>query len=279
MSAGHAHDGIPARTGRLVDPAAPRIVVTVADADADPDPLLRATRNALYADGVRRHGGEPVLLSAATAPSDRDAALASMDGLLLSGGADLEPATYGRAPAGARAPEPGRDALERAAWKAAAARAVPVLGICRGLQAMNVFAGGTLIQHVDGHAGPALGEGPALVHPLAVAPGTRLAAILGPGAGEATEPGEPRTPAGPLALAVNSYHHQAVRPGDLAPGLVASAFADSPAGSLVEALEAPGSRFVVGVQCHPERLESTPPAFERLWTAFIAACREGSGPR
>ncbi|MCU0484391.1 MAG: gamma-glutamyl-gamma-aminobutyrate hydrolase family protein [Chloroflexi bacterium] len=151
---------------------APRIVVTVADAAADPDPALRASRNALYADGVLRHGGMPLLLSVATPPDERVALLAVMDGLLLSGGADLDPATYGRLAAGARAAAPGRDELERAAWGAAEARGVPVLGICRGLQAMNVFAGGVLLQHVDGHAGPALGEGPALVHPLQLVPST-----------------------------------------------------------------------------------------------------------
>jgi len=246
----------------------PRVVVTVADAAADPDPAARASRNALYADGVRRHGGRPLLLDASVPPAERDDALATMDGLLLSGGADLDPATYGQAVDGAQAPEPGRDDLERAAWEAAAARGVPVLGICRGMQAMNVFAGGTLLQHVDGHAGPALGEGRALVHPLAVVPGTRLAAILGEGAAGSSKAGPPPD------LLVNSYHHQAVRRGDLGPCLAASALADSPAGPLVEALEAPGSRFVIGVQCHPERVESTPPAFERLWAAFVAACRE-----
>lgn len=269
MSAGHAAEPAPMAGSHSPAGGAPRIVVTVADAAADPDPVLRASRSALYADGVRRHGGEPLLLDASTPPADRDATLATMDGLLLSGGGDLNPTAYGQPPDGARAPEPGRDELERAAWDAAGARGVPVLGICRGLQAMNVFAGGALLQHVDGHAGPALGEGPALVHPLAVVPGTRLAAILGAVAA-GLDPAGPQT-----TLTVNSYHHQAVRPGDLAPGLIVSAFADSPAGPLVEALEVPGPRFVVGVQCHPERTESTPPVFERLWAAFVAACLEG----
>jgi putative glutamine amidotransferase len=258
-----------ATAGRRPPPGgAPRVVVTVADAAADPDPALRASRNALYADGVRRHGGEPVLLDASTPAAERAAALATMDGLLLSGGADLDPARYGQPVDGTHAPEPGRDELEKAAWDAAASRGVPILGICRGLQAMNVFAGGTLLQHVEGHAGPALGEGPALVHPLVVLPGSRLAAILGAEAAGSPEPGlgDP--------LVVNSYHHQAVRPDDLAPGLVATALAGSPAGPLVEALEAPGARFMIGVQCHPERIESTPPAFERLWAAFVATCRQ-----
>jgi putative glutamine amidotransferase len=72
---------------------------------------------------------------------------------------------------------------------------------------------------------------------------------------------------------VNTYHHQAVRAADLAPGLRATAWAESEAGELIEAFEAADGRFVLGVQCHPERTESTPPAFERLWGAFVEACR------
>ena len=72
---------------------------------------------------------------------------------------------------------------------------------------------------------------------------------------------------------MNSYHHQGIRTSDLAPGLVPTAWATSPAGDLVEALEATGGRFVAGIQCHPERTESTPEAFERLFAFFVDACR------
>ena len=99
----------------------------------------------------------------------------------------------------------------------------------------------------------ATGKGPALIHALRIAPGTRLARILFP------------TNAGGGVLRVNSYHHQAVRASDLAPGLVANAWASSPAGDLVEGLEAADGRFLFGLQCHPERTESTPAAFERLF--------------
>ena len=121
-----------------------------------------------------------------------------MDGLLLSGGADVDPARYGQAVDGAHGMERERDVLEAAAWEAAEARGLPVFGICRGFQAMNVFAGGRLRQHVDGHAGPGWGHGDALTHPLRTAPGTRLTRILYP------------ANVGGGVLTVNSYHHQGV---------------------------------------------------------------------
>jgi putative glutamine amidotransferase len=184
-----------------------------------------------------------------------------MDGLLLSGGADLDPSRYGRPIQGATDLEPGRDALEAAAWAASQERGLPVLGICRGFQAINVFSGGTLLQHVDRHIGASWGHGPAQTHPLRVAPGTRLARILFP------------TNARGGVVEVNTYHHQGVRPIDLAPGLVANASASSQAGDLVEGLEAADGRFLIGVQTHPERTESTSPAFERLFSVFVDAAR------
>jgi putative glutamine amidotransferase len=239
----------------------PRIVVTVADPSTANDPDLVARKNALYAAAISRAGGDPILLSATVGASERAAALASMDGLLLSGGADVDPARYGRGVAGSVATEPERDALEHEAWNAASARGVAILGVCRGMQAINVFSGGTLIQHLDGHAGPGWGVGPAATHPLRLAPGSRLSRILFP------------TNARGGVVTVNSYHHQGVRAADLAPGLVASAYASSGAGDLVEGLEAADGRFLIGVQCHPERTESTPPAFARLFSVFVDAAR------
>jgi len=240
---------------------APRIVVTVAHAARQTDPEIAVRKNALFAAGVTRHGGEAIVLDATSHEASRADAFATMKGLLLSGGADLDPERYGQPSRGSTTMEPDRDALEHEAWSIAQARGLPVLGICRGFQAINAFSGGTLLQHVDGHQGPRWGAGPALIHPLRVAPGTRLARILFP------------TNAGGGVLRVNSYHHQAVRPSDLAPGLVANAWASSPAGDLIEGLEAADGRFVVGVQCHPERTESTPAAFERLFRVFVDAAR------
>jgi putative glutamine amidotransferase len=239
----------------------PKIVVTVAVPSRQPDPDIAARRNALYAAAIARHGGEAVVLDATTDNAARAEAFATMNGLLMSGGADLHPERYGQPSRGSTTVEPDRDALEHEAWTVAQAKSLPVLGVCRGFQAINAFSGGTLLQHVDGHQGPRWGTGPALVHPLRIAPGTRLARILFP------------TNAGGGVLRVNSYHHQAVRASDLAPGLVASAWASSPAGDLIEGLEAADGRFVFGVQCHPERTESTPPAFERLFGVFVDAAR------
>ena len=235
--------------------------MTVAVAGRQGEPEIAERKNELYAASMARQGASPIVLDATASNADREAAFAAMDGLLLTGGADLDPARYGHPSRGSTGLEPDRDALEAEAWAAAQDRGLPVFGICRGFQAINVLAGGRLLQDVDGHAGPGWGHGPAATHPLRVAPGTRLARILFP------------TNARGGVVQVNSYHHQAVRAVDLAPGLVASAWASSPAGDLVEGLEAADGRFVIGVQCHPERTESMPPAFERLFAVFVDAAR------
>jgi putative glutamine amidotransferase len=238
----------------------PRIVVTVADPARHADPAFSARRNALYADGVERHGGSPLLLDGSSSETARTAAFATMDGLLMSGGADIDPTRYGAKNMGSVDIETERDGLEAAAWAAAEEREVPVFGICRGFQAINVFSGGTLLQDVGGHAGPGWGTGPARTHPLRLAESAGLTTLVAPD--------------GERDLEVNTYHHQGVRAGDLAPGLIATAWAESEVGELIEAFERPGPRFVVGVQCHPERCESTPAGFESLWRAFIEACRQ-----
>jgi putative glutamine amidotransferase len=242
----------------------PRIVVTLAAPDPDPDSIA-SLKTRLYLASVERAGGDPLAVTAVDRETARRAAFATMDGLMLSGGADVDPAIYGHPDSGSRDIDRSRDELEQAAYRAARIRAVPVLGICRGLQAINAFEGGWLVQHVDDHAGPGYGEGPALRHPLRLANGTRLAAILGDGAAADGS-------AGPVERLVNSYHHQAVTAGSLAPGLLAVGWAGHAGGELVEAVEsADAGRWLFAVQCHPERTESTPPEFERLFRAFVDA--------
>jgi putative glutamine amidotransferase len=245
----------------------PSILVTLSDPQRSHDPAAAQMKNELYLEAVRRAGAEPTGIDESDAPGLATAALAGTAGLLLSGGSDLDPSLYGAAPNGSTGIRRERDRLDLSAWTAAMDRHLPVLGICRGLQALNVFHGGRLTQHVDGHQGARYGGGLPVTHALRLVPGTRVHGIVA-GDGEATV----LVP----SLTVNSYHHQAVRPADLAPGLRAAGFsADGDGEELVEALEAMDGRWVVGVQFHPERRDSTPPEFERLFAAFVEAARRG----
>jgi putative glutamine amidotransferase len=239
----------------------PRILVTLHGPEqAEREEPTWASFGA-YLDAVRRAGGEPIALDPTASDEERAAALSTMDGLLLPGGVDLDPSLYGQEPHPFVVVEGPRDDLELAAWSAARERGVPIFGVCRGFQAINVFAGGTLVQHLEGHDSPT--DAPE-AHPLHLDPSSRLATILGE-----TDP--------LLSTEVNSYHHQAVRPADLAPGLVASAVAPHADGDLVEALEAAdGDDWLIGVQFHPERPEFTGPEFDRLWRAFVDAARQRS---
>ncbi len=243
------------------------ILVTLADPSRSHRPDLAVRKNERYLDAVRRAGARALPIDETASDGERARSLEAMDGLLLSGGVDLDPALYGHPARGTLEIQRGRDRLEHAAYTAARARDLPVLGICRGFQAINVFEGGRLIQHVEGHQGPSYLEGDALRHELRLAPGSRLARILVDGA---SAPGN-----GEASLAVNSYHHQAVRPVDLAPGLIAAGTSGYDGGLLVEAFESSDrDRFLFGVQCHPERPESTPAEFERLFLAFVDAARD-----
>jgi putative glutamine amidotransferase len=245
---------------RPIGPA-PTIVVTVSS-PGGAAPELTRQKTARYAERLREAGAAPVTIDETATAEEREKTFATMDGLLLSGGGDVHPSLYGQPISGSRDMRPERDALELAAWQAARQRHLPVLGICRGFQAINVFAGGALLQHVDGHAPPAERASEPRMHPLRLRPGSRLARIVKPsGAGRAV-------------LQVNSWHHQAVRREDLAPGYIVAGTSPSAAGELVEAIEsADPDQFVLGVQFHPERTESTPPEFARLWTVFVDACR------
>ena len=238
----------------------PRIVVTLSNPGRAAEPETAALKNRRYLEALERSGAVAIAVDDGMPAEQRAAALAHMDGLLISGGADLDPSLYGGSQVGSRDPDPGRDAVDAEAYRVATAAGMPILGVCRGLQAINVFSGGSLVQHLDGHESAPYPEPAVTRHGLDLVGGTMLATILG----EAAD------------LQVNSYPHQAVAATGLAPGLRASATAPHPgAGDLVEALESTDpDRWLIGVQCHPERTESSPPVMERLWSAFIAACAE-----
>lgn len=240
----------------------PRIVLTVADPARAADADLARLKNGRYAEALERAGAIAVPLDEGARVETRRAAFGSMDGLLLTGGADLDPARYGEALGGSRDIEVGRDKLEAEAYRAAMVAGVPVLGVCRGMQMLNVLSGGSLVQHLEGHESQPYPSPEVTRHPLGLVPGTRFAVIVGESDG----------------VLVNSYHHQAVTPERIGAGLRIAATARHPGmGLLVEALESGDpDRWLIGVQCHPERTESSPPVLERLWSAFVAACRSST---
>nr|WP_181361550.1 gamma-glutamyl-gamma-aminobutyrate hydrolase family protein [Streptomyces sp. A244] len=189
---------------------------------------------------VQRAGG----LAAMLPPDDPERAaeaVARLDGLVIAGGPDVEPVRYGaerEEPTGP--PAPDRDAWELALIDAALAAGVPLLGICRGMQLLNVALGGTLVQHIDGHVEVVGVFGGHAVKPV---PGSLYAGVV------------------PEETFVPTYHHQAVdRLGD---GLVPSAYA---ADGTVEAVELPSADWVLGVQWHPEMGEDV-----RVMRALVEA--------
>lgn len=242
----------------------PRVVVTLMNPLRSSNPEIARLKNRLYLEALQRAGASPEALDDGSPASERRRALEEMDGLLITGGADVDPARYGEAPAGAHAPDAGRDQLDADALAVAWKRNVPILGVCRGLQVLNVLRGGSLVQHLDGHESGSYPSAPSMTHEIDLIDGTRLAAILG-GAG---------------TLRVNSFHHQAVTPDRLADGLRAAAGAEHGTMTLVEGLESiDPDRWVMAVQCHPERTETTPSVFDGLWAAFVAVAIARSGGR
>ena len=195
-----------------------------------------------YADAVRQWDATPLVVTKA---SEAGAASARMDGLLLAGGPDVHPERYGAAvdPSAGVSPRTGLDELDFPLLESALARDLPVLGICRGMQVLNVAFGGSLIQHVDNHRGTN--------HRIWISPGSKLGAVVGAG-------GQVR---------VNSTHHQGLREAQRAPSLMASAF--SLIDDLVEGVESPRHRFVLGVQFHPERADEVPRQFQNLFGALV----------
>ncbi len=238
----------------MSDPDAPRplIGVTVRSRLKRTIPPYLAV-NTSYVTGLQAAGADVVLLP--PGPNGVPAALLDrLDGLLLPGGVDVDPATYGERPGEGLGEVDGElDALELALTLSALERRLPLFGVCRGQQVVNVALGGTLYQDLarDGattlpHVSPVEKGRDYLAHEIDVSPGSRLQAALGAD-----------------QLLVNSHHHQAVR--RVAPDLVVSAVS-APDG-IVEGLES-ADGLVLTVQCHPEELTAHAWA-RRLFRAFV----------
>jgi putative glutamine amidotransferase len=210
-----------------------------------------------YVRAVEAAGGLPVVLAPGK-PADAPDLLGRIQALLLSGGEDIDPAHYGEvAHETVKDVTPDRDAFELALTREAFRLDRPILAICRGHQVLNVATGGTLIQDIASSVAGAADHDPErerweLTHEVRLLPGSRLRQVLG----------EDR-------VAVNSFHHQAVK--DLGQGLVASAW--SVEDGLVEGIESPDRSFVLGVQWHPESFWDRSPRFQPLFEALVRAAR------
>jgi putative glutamine amidotransferase len=233
----------------------PRIGVTLAHDTRTPG------RYSLRRDYVQALGtaGGLVLALPPGPPEDVDVILGQLDGVVLTGGTDLDPKLFGEEPHPAVNQAEifrDRDRFELALCRAAVGQDVPLLAICRGVQVLNVAFGGTLVQDIPSQVpSPRVhdtgGDRHALAHDVAIEPGSRLFEILG------------RRPVVP----VNSFHHQSI--ATVGAGLAVSARADD---GVIEAVERRDCRFVVGVQWHPEGFVGQGDDFHPLFAAFLEAC-------
>jgi putative glutamine amidotransferase len=221
--------------------------------------LTRCSRLDDYVASVEQAGGRARVLEVSESPRKL---LGELDGLVLTGGGDIDPVLYGedRHPTVEDA-EPGRDEFEIDLARRAMAADLPLLAICRGAQVLNVAAGGTLVQDIPSAVASTLAHSivepkSAEAHAIHVEPGSRLERALG------------ALVDGSSTCRVNSRHHQSV--GRVGSGLVPSATAPD---GVVEAIEKPDGEFCVGVQWHPENFWRTG-EFAPLFASFVSAARE-----
>ncbi len=212
---------------------------------------LHFTR-ARYLDAIWRAGGLGVILPYTTDEERLREYSVLFDGFLFSGGVDVNPTLYGEEKQFDSVEiDDERDAFEKGLFAAVYPTGRPILGICRGIQSVNVFLGGTLHQHIDGHSQTESGENrPQDVH---VMEGSLLHRICGKN-----------------DLRVNSFHHQAVK--DIAPGLIVDALSTD---GFIEALHSPTHPFLLCVQFHPEIYNDCPDDdhSRAVFAAFVEACK------
>lgn len=211
--------------------------------------------NAAYVRALLAASGVPLILSPLMGASLAGSALDGCDGLLLTGGEDIHPSWYGADPSPLLSPpSQERDLFELALFAVARQRDLPILGVCRGIQLINVALGGTLFQDLPSERPGIVDHSPvgardSRSHPIRIQPGSRAAAAL-----ETT------------SITVNSVHHQAIK--DLAPGLVASGWTSD---GLIEAAESkPDASWILAVQWHPEEMHAERLAPEHgLFSALV----------
>jgi putative glutamine amidotransferase len=230
-------------------------VTTSITLDQSPE---RAYVNSAYLHAVQQAGGVPVLLPPQLSKSSLERLVRGLDAVLLTGGGDMDPAAFGEAPHPTLYDvAPSRDALETQVTLIALEKKTPLLAICRGVQVLNVVLGGSLHQDVATEPGTEITHSQKeardqTTHKVTVAAGSRLSRVLGD-----------------LDLEVNSFHHQVVK--SLGRGLVPVAWAPD---RLIEGVELDDdSRFVLGVQWHPEHLVGSSEPARRLFSALVTAAR------
>ena len=243
----------------------PLIGITCNSLPAEGNIMPGMTRNLVntdYISSVELAGGVPLLLPLISGYDSVLSQVAAVDGLILTGGPDIDPLLYGEEPlAQIGTVNHERDRYELLVIQAADELAKPVLGICRGIQMLNVAAGGTLHQEVALIEGCKLShfqtaaQRNILWHSVNIAPASRIAGIVGVG-----------------RQMTNSFHHQSVKA--VAPGFAATAHSQD---GVIEAIERPGNRFVVGVQWHPELLSASTPAMLALFRALAEQAGQESG--
>jgi len=224
-----------------------RVVIAMPRMSTDPEPTVAQSK---YMESLARAGAGMRWVELNDPEQAVQDAL-TCDGLLLPGGGDMDPKFYGqeRIPACGE-PNLLRDAAEPLLLRAFLAADKPVLGICRGIQVMNVVLGGTLYQDIKPFEHVPHNDHWAKVHTVTVRRGTLLSRLLGQD-----------------TVLVNSQHHQAV--DRVAPGFTLAALSED---GIVEAIEKPDAGFCLGVQWHPEWLSDADPAMQSLFDAFVNAC-------
>ena len=213
-----------------------------------------------YIDAIEQAGGVPVIIPLVSNSSTIVGILESLDGVLCTGGGDIDPGLFGEEPhQGLKVVDVQKDKLEKTLIAQALTKNYPMLGICRGMQMLNVVAGGTLIQDISTSSPSRIqhlqrATSPAPTHRITVKRGSHLEKILGK-----TE------------LRVNSYHHQAVK--KIAPGFETTAKAPD---GIIEGIESRRHRFVLGVQFHPEMMFQDFPIFHKIFQQLVQEAMHAS---